>query len=184
MKHVTLMALAASAFCAVAFFGGDRSAEARQSCPGPHQSLAFYEDGAVPAKPRAFYDINVTTPETLRNFLWVIDSTYDLLIDNGTPANKIKFVVSLRGLSVYYASSKFVEEATPEQQAVVGEIGGYIESLLSKGVRIEACQISCDWVGTPAETMLEGIVVIDNAFAASIYYQGQDYALVPVTELP
>ncbi|MBN2194858.1 MAG: hypothetical protein JW751_18725 [Polyangiaceae bacterium] len=51
-------------------------------------------------------------------------------------------------------------------------------------MRIEACQISCDWVGTPAETMLDDIVVIDNAFAASIFYQTQGYALVPVTELP
>lgn len=61
---------------------------------------------------------------------------------------------------------------------------GAIDSLLGKDVRIEACQISCDWVGTPAETMLDDIVVIDNAFAASIFYQTQGYALVPVTELP
>lgn len=138
-----------------------------------------YSDAVAPQSPSAFYDINVTRPETMRNFLWVIDSTYDLLISKGVKPCKIKFVVSLRGLSVSYVTDEFLAN-----NLVGREIKVYLDSLLSKGVRVEACKISCDWVSVDPAALQAGVLVIDNAFASSIWYQRKGYALVPVTELP
>ncbi len=148
--------------------------------PGcPSHMSENYSDAIAPQTPWAFYDINVTTPETMRNFFWVIDSTYDLMIAKGVRPNKIKFVVSLRGLSVSFVTDDFLANNPVGQ-----EIKVYLDSLLAKGVRVEACQISCDWVGTDPDTLQDGVLVIDNAFASSIFYQRKGYALVTVTDLP
>ncbi|MCI0508236.1 MAG: DsrE family protein [Gammaproteobacteria bacterium] len=141
-----------------------------------------YYNESVPPQPKAFYDINLTNPVTMRDFLWVIDSTYDLLIQKGTPPAKIQFVVSLRGLSVAFATNEF-GMGTPDEQVGI-EIRGYLNSLLDKGVRIEACIISCEWVGVDPADLLAGVIVIDNAFASSIWYQTKGYALIPIHQLP
>ena len=148
--------------------------------------LAFadsdYYDESVPPQPKAFYDINLTSPASMRDFLWVIDETYNLLITKGAPPAKIKFVVSLRGLSVAFATNDF-GVGTPDEQVGM-EIRGYLNSLLDKGVRIEACIISCIWVGVDPDDLLDGVLVIDNAFASSIWYQTRGYALIPISQLP
>ena len=138
-----------------------------------------YTDDKVPNHAKAFYDINVTDAETMKNFLWVIDETYNLLISKGVPACQIKFVVSLRGMSVTYATETFNDEAGNGDA-----IRGFLASLISKGVRIEACDISLDWMGVAAADLFEGIAVIDNAFAAAIFYQRRGFATVPITSLP
>ena len=138
-----------------------------------------YTDDKAPIHAKAFYDINVTDAETMKNFLWVIDETYNLLIDKGVPACQIKFVVSLRGMSVTYATATY-NDVDGNGDA----IRGFIASLVSKGVRIEACDISLDWMSTPASDLVDGIAVIDNAFAAAIFYQRRGFATVPITSLP
>ncbi len=142
-----------------------------------------YTDSDAAQFPYAFYDINVTTPETMRNFLGVIDSTYDLLISKGVKAKNIHFVVSLRGMSVAFATETFSKPDGDNPDLGV-QIRGYLDSLTSKGVRIEACAISLDWVSVSAESLVDQIVVIDNAFAAAVWYQRRGFALVPITELP
>ncbi|MBN2716453.1 MAG: hypothetical protein JXX14_11410 [Deltaproteobacteria bacterium] len=142
-----------------------------------------YTDDKAPVSPKAFYDINVTTPETMRNFLWVIDETYNLLIAKGVPACKIRFVVSLRGASVMYATSDF-SKTDVDGTDLGDQIRGFLTSLAGKGVRIEACDISLDWVGVDAARLVSEVAVIDNAFAAAIFYQRRGFATVPITELP
>ena len=137
-----------------------------------------YTDEKAPLSPRAFYDINVTDGTTLKNFLWVIDETYNLLIDKGVPPCQIKFVVSLRGASVTMVTNDY------ETGGVGDEVRALLSSLMSKGVRIEACDISLDWMGVDAADLVDGIAVIDNAFAAAIFYQRRGFATVPITELP
>jgi len=142
-----------------------------------------YTGESAPLFPRAFYDVNLTSPQTLRDFLWVIDSTYDLLLSQGAAAQRIKFVVSLRGPSVAFVTQDFgVGDAVNEPLGA--EIRQYLSTLKSKGVRIEACQISCDWVGVDASTLVDAVLVIDNAFASSIWYQTRGYALIPIHQLP
>jgi intracellular sulfur oxidation DsrE/DsrF family protein len=141
-----------------------------------------YYDESVPPQPKAFYDINLTNPGTMRDFLGVIDLTYDLLINKGAPSEKIKFVVSLRGLSVKFATNGF-GIGTPDEQVGM-EIRDLLNTLLDKGVRIEACIISCVWVGVDPQDLIDGILVIDNAFASSIWYQTKGYALIPIHQLP
>src|SRR5512138_1326547 len=78
------------------------------ACPGAENSDAGeYTGQKAPAFPRAFYDMNVTSPQTMRDFLWVIDSTYDLLLSQGAATQRIKFVISLRGLSVAFATKSY-----------------------------------------------------------------------------
>jgi intracellular sulfur oxidation DsrE/DsrF family protein len=101
------------------------------------------------------------------------------MIEKGVSARKIKFVVSLRGLSVAFVTDEFLT-----YDPVGQEIRGYLDSLMSKGVRIEACIISCQWVGVAPDTLKDGVLVIDNAFASSIFYQRRGYALIPVHQLP
>jgi hypothetical protein len=55
-----------------------RSSQACAHDGGSHSGGGDYSDEVAPSYPLAFYDMNVTTPETMRDFLWVIDSTYDL----------------------------------------------------------------------------------------------------------
>ena len=149
-------------------------------------NLAFadsdYYDESVPPQPKAFYDVNLTNPATMRDFLGVIDMTYNLLIEKGAPSAKIKFVVSLRGLSVAFATREF-GMGTPDEQVGI-EIRSVLNTLLDKGVRIEACIISCIWVGVDPADLLDGVLVIDNAFASSIWYQTKGYALIPIHQLP
>jgi intracellular sulfur oxidation DsrE/DsrF family protein len=142
-----------------------------------------YTDDKTAIHPKAFYDINVTTPETMRNFLWVIDETYNLLIDKGVPAHRIKFAVSLRGASVTFATTDF-HKTDVDGTDLGDQIRGFLTTLASKGVRIEACDISLDWMGVPAENLVSEVAVIDNAFAAAIFYQRRGFATVPITELP
>jgi len=142
-----------------------------------------YTDDKAAVHPKAFYDINVTTPETMRNFLWVIDETYNLLIDKGVPAHKINFVVSLRGASVTFVTTDF-HKTDVDGTDLGDQIRGYLTTLAGKGVRIEACDISLDWMGVSAESLVTEVAVIDNAFAAAIFYQRRGFATVPITELP
>ncbi len=161
----------------------DGSAQAT-ACPGPvGPDSGDYTGESAPLFPQAFYDVNVTSPQTMRDFLWVIDSTYDLLLSQGAPARRIKFVVSLRGLSVAFATQDF-GLGDPANEPLGVEIRQYLSTLRSKGVRIEACQISCDWVGVDASTLDAAVLVIDNAFASSIWYQTRGYALIPIHQLP
>lgn len=135
-------------------------------------------DNSVPAIPKAFYDINLTQPTTMLDFLGVIDSTYDLLVIKGAPPQKIKFVISLRGLSVAFATNNY------EVGGIGDDIRAVLVSLLNKGVRVEACIISCIWVGVNPSDLLNGVVVVDNAFASSMWYQTRGYALIPIHQLP
>ena len=64
------------------------------------------------------------------------------------------------------------------------EILAQLEGLKARDIRIEACDISLHWVGVDADDLVEGIIVIDNAFASSIYYQRRGYALIPIHQLP
>ena len=146
---------------------------------GEVYATSDYYDDSVPPQPKAFYDINLTNPETFRDFLWVIDSTYNLLITKGTPPQKIKFVVSLRGLSVAFATENFMTGTE-----LGDEIRFYIDSLLANNVRIEACIISCEWVNVDPEDLIDDVVVVDNAFASSIWYQTKGFALIPIHQLP
>ena len=136
-----------------------------------------YYDESVPPQPKAFYDINLTNPGSMVDFLWVIDETYNLLISKGAPPAKIKFVV--------FAEKDFgLVEPYKDYEEEGMAIREFLDSLLSKGVRIEACIISCLWVGTDPENLVDGVVVIDNAFASSIWYQTKGYALIPIHQLP
>ena len=139
-----------------------------------------YSDNTAPMFPMAFYDVNLQDGQAMADFLWVINETYDLMIAKGVPAWKIRFNVSLRGMSVMLASNSYIDNN--------GEVGAAIaeqlEGLKARGIRIEACDISLVWVGVPADDLVEGIVVIDNAFASSIYYQRRGYALIPIHQLP
>ncbi len=142
-----------------------------------------YTGQRAPLLPQAFYDVNVTNPQTMRDFLWVIDSTYDLLVSQGAPRHRIKFVVSLRGLSVAFATQTFgVGDPVNEQVGI--EIRQYLSTLAGKGVRIEACEISCNWVNVDPTTLDSHVLLIDNAFASSIWYQTRGYALIPIHQLP
>lgn len=159
------------------------AAQANHPTPQPNPNREYYTGESAPLYPQAFYDINVTSPQTMRDFLWVIDSTYDLLLSQGASSRRISFVVSLRGLSVAFATQDFgVGDPQNEQTGI--EIRQYLETLAAKGVRIEACQISLDWVHVNANSLLDCVAVIDNAFAASIWYQTRGYALVPIHQLP
>lgn len=149
---------------------------------GYAQAGSDYYNEDVPPKPKAFYDVNVTSPYTMRDFLGVIDATYDLFISKGAPPSKIKFVVSLRGLSVAFATNDFGMGGPDEQVGL--DLRLLIDSLLSKNIRIEACIISCIWVGVDPNDLVEGVVVVDNAFASSIWYQTKGYALIPIHQLP
>lgn len=168
-------------FVAVAM--GDGSAQATGAAVASGSDHGEYTGETAPLFPRAFYDVNVTSPQTMRDFLWVIDSTYDLLVSQGAPEHRIKFVVSLRGLSVAFATQDY-GIGDPENEQVGMEIRQYLDRLSSKGVRVEACQISCDWVGVDAATLYDTVLVIDNAFASSIWYQTRGYALIPIHQLP
>jgi intracellular sulfur oxidation DsrE/DsrF family protein len=162
---------------------GNGDARAKSGAAPNLVDLGEYTGETAPLFPRAFYDVNVTNPQTMRDFLWVIDSTYDLLISQGANAHRIKFVVSLRGLSVAFATQDY-GIGDPQNEQVGIEIRQYLESLNAKGVRVEACQISCNWVGVDATTLHDTVLVIDNAFASSIWYQTHGYALIPIHQLP
>lgn len=176
-----LVTLAAVGLMGVAI--GDRSAQATGGASFFDPLGGDYTGNTAPLFPRAFYDVNVTNPNTLRDFLWVIDSTYDLLLDQGAAAQRIDFVVSLRGLSVAFVAGGF-GVGDPATEQVGQEIRQYLDTLSSKGVRIEACQISCDWVSVDCGGLHDSVVVINNAFASSIWYQTRGYALIPIHQLP
>ncbi len=184
MKHSKKLAVAvalittAAALAGLGYAKSDRGANFERQRPS-----LVYSDDKVPPIPRAFYDFNVTEPGTFRDFLWVVDSTYDLLISKGVAPSRIHFVVSLRGLTVAYATEGF-GQGDPALEAVGEEIRGYLASLQAKGVHIEACLISCQWVGVDPSSLFTGVEVIDNAFAASIWYQNHKFAVIPVHELP
>jgi intracellular sulfur oxidation DsrE/DsrF family protein len=135
-------------------------------------------DGSAPRTSKAFFDINQTDPAMMKDYLTVINGTYDSLIAKGVPASKIKLVLGLRGLTVTFVTQTF-GVGTPNE-ALGHQIRALLTTLIGKGVRIEACQISLDWMGVPATSLLAGIGVIDNAFIESMWYQSNGYALVPV----
>ena len=145
-------------------------------------------DGSVPPSPKAFYDVNLTDPYAMPVFLGVINDTYDLFISKGAPPQKIKFVISLRGLAVTFVTNDFGVNGTQEEQELGENIRELLDILLSKGVRIEVCEISCDWLLVPAlppgtdleEVLYPGILIIDNAFASSIWYQTKGYAAIAI----
>ena len=147
-----------------------------------HAGTKDYGDNVAPKFPKAFYDVNVTQPETIRDFLWVINETYDLMIAKGVCAKKIDFVVSLRGLSLKLTSNSYLDGLEDPQLAA--DIRAQLDGLKAKGIRIEACDISLAWVGVEKEDLVDGIIVIDNAFASSIYYQRKGFALIPIHQLP
>lgn len=162
---------------------GDGAALATSAPCHPNPDRGYYTGESAPLFPKAFYDINVTSPQTMRDFLWVIDSTYDLLISQNANPRRINFIVSLRGLSVAFATQDF-GLGDPDNEQVGIEIRHYLATLNGKGVRVEACQISLDWVHVDAGSLLDSVVVIDNAFAASIWYQSRGHALIPIHQLP
>lgn len=163
----------------LALFLGNDAARAQELCD---QGSDYYTNASVPAHPRAFYDMNLTNPSTMRDFLSVINSTHDLLIGKGVPAAKIKFVISLRGASVKFVTQTFGEGTTDQQVGI--EIRQLLAALSAKNVRVEACEISLVWMNVAPATLVPQVTVIDNAFAESIWYQGKGYALVPISQLP
>ncbi|WP_455211971.1 hypothetical protein [Kaarinaea lacus] len=129
-------------------------------------------DGQVPATPKAFYDVNLTDADSMKVFLGVINDTYNLFISKGAPPSKIKFVISLRGLAVTFVTEEYVL-SDPDMNVL-------LDSLMANGVRIEACEISCEWLLPPNTPLYAGIVLIDNAFASSIWYQTKGYAMINI----
>lgn len=135
-------------------------------------------DGSAPRPAKAFFDINQTDPAMMRDYLTVINASYDALVAKGVQPSKIKLVLGLRGLTVTFVTKTF-GAGTPDE-AVGQQIRELLTTLMSKNVRIEACEISLQWIGVPAEDLLGGIVVIDNAFIESMWYQSRGYALIPL----
>jgi len=132
---------------------------------------------------KAFYDINVTKPETMAAFLGVIDGTYTELVNNGAKRKDIRFVVSLRGASVIFVTENYAA-IDPVNGEAIREV---VNSLLEKKVRVEVCIISCRWFGVdPADPNIDyfdGVKIIDNAFISSIQFQTRGYALIPISEI-
>lgn len=183
MRHYSKLLVTLAAVGLMGIAVGDRSAQATGGASLFDAFGGEYTGTTAPLFPRAFYDVNVTNPNTLRDFLWVIDSTYDLLRSQGASPQRIDFVVSLRGLSVAFAANDY-GVGDPATQLVGEEIRQYLDTLSTKGVRIEACQISCDWVSVNCGELHDSVIVIDNAFASSIWYQTRGYALIPIHQLP
>ena len=129
-------------------------------------------DGQVPASPKAFYDVNLTDADSMKVFFGVINDTYNLFISKGAPPAKIKFVISLRGLAVTFVTEEYVNSDPDMHMLLV--------NFKENGVRIEACEISCEWLLPPNTPLYEGIVLIDNAFASSIWYQTKGYAMINI----
>lgn len=135
-------------------------------------------DGSAPRTSKAFFDINQTDPAMMKDYLTVINGTYDSLIAKGVRPSRINLVLGLRGLTVTFVTQTFGVGTANE--ALGQQIRALLTTLISKGVRIEACQISLDWMGVAATNLLTGIAVIDNAFIESMWYQSKGYAVVPV----
>lgn len=135
-------------------------------------------DGGAPRTSKAFFDVNQTDPAMMKDYLTVINGTYDSLIAKGVHASKIKLVLGLRGVTVTFVTQGF-GVGTPNE-ALGQQIRALLTTLMGKGVRVEACQISLDWMGVSAADLLSGIAVIDNAFIESMWYQSRDYALIPL----
>lgn len=166
---IGVLALALAAFATPAA-ANDEGKE----CAGRRTSY----DGSAPQASKAFFDVNQTDPAMMRDYLMVINSTYDSLIAKGVHASKIKLILGLRGVTVTFVTQTF-GAGTPNE-ALGQQIRGLLTTLLGKGVGIEACQISLDWMGVTAADLLAGIDVIDNAFIESMWYQSRGYALIPV----
>ncbi len=168
-SRIGVLTLALTAFAAPAV-----ADEAAKESPGRADTY----DGSAPRTSKAFFDVNQTDPAMMKDYLTVINGTYDSLIAKGVPAAKIKLVLGLRGLTVTFVTQGF-GVGTPNE-AVGQQIRTLLTTLMGKGVRIEACQISLDWMSVPAADLVTGIAVIDNAFIESMWYQSKGYALVPV----
>lgn len=132
-------------------------------------------DGQVPPSPKAFYDVNVKDATSMLVFLGVISDTYDLLLSKGAPPAKIKFVISLRGVAVTFVTTEFLTN-----DPLGPQIAALIDGFTYNGVRIEACQISCEWLLPPGTELHPDVVIIDNAFASSIWYQTKGYAVINI----
>ncbi|KPJ96092.1 MAG: hypothetical protein AMJ53_01410 [Gammaproteobacteria bacterium SG8_11] len=79
-----------------------------------------------------------------------------------------------------FVTVDFGVNGTPEEQELGQTIRALLHELMSDGVRIEACEISCEWLLPPEAELYPGIVLIDNAFASSIWYQTKGYAMINI----
>ena len=151
------------------------------STTGMAQSWGYADTSA--ARPKAYYDINFTTPETLRNFLRIIDATYDTLVGKGAPPCKFEMIVALRGASAQFITFDY-GKAESDGTNLSEQIRGGLASLSKKVDFIKACQISLDWMSVSADDLSDGLTVIDDALVAAIWYQQRRFIIFPIIELP
>lgn len=170
MNHLKKLYALGALILSCGVFFGYRTAQASHD----HE----YYDGTPPQSPKLFFDVNQTDPAMMRDYLGVINSTYDSLLNKGISASRIHLVLSLRGLTVTYATQTFGAGTANEQTGQ--QIRELLNTLMTKNAKIEACEISLQWMGVNPQDLLSGITVIDNAFIESTWYQSHGYAIIPL----
>ena len=140
--------------------------------PNDKAALAGLIDGKV------IWDVNADDPVRLARQFKIMARTYDDLKNQDVIP---LMVFAFRGASTTFVSNN-LDAFGDEQRAAVEDIQATIKALAAKeGVTMEVCAIASNRMGVAPDSLLPEMHLVGNSFCSLIGYQGDGYALIPIS---
>lgn len=153
----------------VAFFLISLSSSA---AAGSKQQLISETNNASPQ--RVYFDVSLGVPHKLEIRLMIINKTYDQLLKQGYQP---EFVVGFRSMASYFVT-KGDDYVEPEDLAFKKKIHQWVKTLKKRGIRIEQCLLSADFVDIEPEDFLSEMELVENSYVSMIVYQNKGFAQI------
>lgn len=126
---------------------------------------------------KGIYMVNLDNPQKTALYLGIINATYDSMKKQKTRPD---FVVVFIGQTVRFLTTEPETALAAQHKDSLRDIAATVNTLKSKGVRLEICEIATGFFKVNNDKLIPGLKVVGNGFTSLIGYQSKGYGLVPV----
>ena len=125
---------------------------------------------------KAVFDCSSDNASYIKSRMWLVGKTLDMIEKKGDTA---KFVITLHGGCVSMVSKLYDEIVDEADEADIKKAQEYLGELVKKKkVKVIACAMSLNANAIETKEVLPFVVISDNSFIDTIYYQNRGYALM------
>ena len=125
---------------------------------------------------KAVFDCSSDNASYIKSRMWLVGKTLDMIEKKGDTG---KFVITLHGGCVSMVSKLYDEIVDEADEADIKKAQEYLGELVKKKkVKVIACAMSLNANAIETKEVLPFVVISDNSFIDTIYYQNRGYALM------
>ncbi len=125
---------------------------------------------------KAVFDCSSSDASYIKSRMWLLGKTWDMIENKGDKAN---FVLTVHGGCVPLISKVYDEIVDESDEATMKQAQeSLIHLVKGKKVKVIVCAMSLAANTVERKEVLPFVIISENSFVDTIYYQNQGYALM------